>query len=240
MPNRTIQSVERRVHSQNGEDGIIEHLVGALIECNKTFYEIGCGTGERNNCTWLAQQGWVGVSVDRKHKRISQFLEMSKREALRVAVLAVTLTPSIAHRLVEIIDDPDVFSIDIDSIDWHIVRAMTLEGFRPKIAVCEYNATFMAQPVTVPWPMKGRTKETYFGASTQAWRNLWEPLGYRFVTVDSTGTNCFFIREDATDMTTIDMVDWLSWRDSEFQRARTQLNARRRWEQVRKRPLLYV
>ena len=36
----------------------------------------------------------------------------------------------------------DVFSIDIDSIDFYVTKAFLDMGFRPKIIVAEYNSVF--------------------------------------------------------------------------------------------------
>jgi hypothetical protein len=96
--------------------------------------------------------------------------------------------------------DFDVFSLDIDSIDFHILKAVLDLGYRPKILVLEYNSAFGPnQAVTVPYKaVFNRWDEhpdgIYYGASVMAWRILLEPLGYKFVTVDSSGTNAFFVK----------------------------------------------
>jgi hypothetical protein len=96
------------------------------------------------------------------------------------------------------VKDFDLFSLDIDSIDFHILKAALDSGYRPKILVLEYNSAFgPTQAITVPYkPVFNRWTEhpsgIYYGASVIAWRVLLEPLGYKFVSVDSSGTNAFF------------------------------------------------
>lgn len=96
--------------------------------------------------------------------------------------------------------DFDLFSLDIDSIDFHILKAALDLGYRPKILLVEYNSAFgPTQAVTVPYKddfnrWKEHRSGIYYGASIMAWRFLLEPLGYKFVTVDSSGTNAFFVK----------------------------------------------
>jgi len=233
-----LATIEKRVHSQNGEDGIIAYLVSALYECERRYLEIGCGNGKRNNCTWLAKQGWFGLAIDREAKRLEAFRAFCAIEGLHnVQTLAMPAERKSALTFAALMPDPDVFSIDIDSIDWHVAEAMVVAGFGPKIAICEYNAAFGARPITVtyryPFERPRGLKHFYFGASVAAWRRLWEPLGYRFVTVDSSGINCFFIKRDAADMAKIDRVDWLGWADSVGLKVATRKPAKARWRVIK-------
>lgn len=43
---------------------------------------------------------------------------------------------------ISLYNDPDVFSLDIDSTDYYIAKAVMAMGFRPKIFVVEYNSAF--------------------------------------------------------------------------------------------------
>ncbi len=233
-----LAAIEKRVHSQNGEDGIIAFLIDALHGCERRYLEIGCGTGKRNNCTLLAKQGWFGLAIDRKVKRLQAFRDFCAIEGLHnVQTLAMPAERKSAVEFARLMPDPDVFSIDIDSIDWHVAKAMTDAGFRPKIAVCEYNAAFGVRPITVayryPFERARGLKHFYFGASVAAWRRLWGPLGYRFVTVDSSGINSFFVKRDAADMARVDCVDWLAWADSAGLKVATGNTARARWRAVK-------
>ncbi|HEV3138584.1 MAG TPA: hypothetical protein VGZ26_11785, partial [Pirellulales bacterium] len=59
-----LQAAERRVYSQNGEDGVIEALFAMLGTTNKFFVEFGCGDGMQCNAAYLVEQGWTGLSMD--------------------------------------------------------------------------------------------------------------------------------------------------------------------------------
>lgn len=65
----------------------------------------------------------------------------------------------------------------------------------------------------MPYPLAHPVKHSYFGCGVAAWRNLLEPAGYRFVTVDSAGVNAVFIRADRCDPEALNGVEWLAWAD---------------------------
>jgi hypothetical protein len=95
--------------------------------------------------------------------------------------------------------DPDVFSLDVDGIDYHIAARILELGFRPKLWVVEYNPTFGPErSVAVPYSedfVRWRAHESglYYGASVAAWRKLFEGYAYEFITTDKSGTNAFFV-----------------------------------------------
>ena len=96
-------------------------------------------------------------------------------------------------------EDMDILSIDIDSYDYWVWQAV--EGYRPRIVVIEYNASFGPdRPVTVPAPAEtgGRLPGPahYQGVSITALERLGARKGYALVGGDSKGVNAFFLRRD--------------------------------------------
>lgn len=95
--------------------------------------------------------------------------------------------------------NPDVFSLDIDGIDYHIAAKIMELGFRPKVWLVEYNSAFGPdRSLTVPYRpdfIRWQAHESlfYYGASIAAWRKLFEAHGYHFLTTEKSGTNAFFI-----------------------------------------------
>jgi hypothetical protein len=170
------------VTSQHGEDAVIESLVSKLENCGRVFVEIGIAANE-NNTNALARAGWTGHVVERHPKRCASY----RRHGFPVTVHEMTVTP---ENLPSLPLEPDVFSLDIDSFDYSVAAALLQKGFRPRIAVLEYNRNFSGIKF-MPW---GPTdKYVNFGASLDAWRALWEPLGYVFVGTEAQ-VNCFFVR----------------------------------------------
>ena len=189
--------------SQHGEDGILEYLIQNLRTCDKYFLEIAAGDGLENCTAWLAlARKWSGVMVEGDQDLAEHCTQLFKHRIWNVSVRNCFVNLENIGEILSTLPmkDFDVFSLDIDSIDFHILKAVLDLGCRPKILVLEYNSAFGPnQAVTVPYkPVFNRWDEhpsgIYYGASVMAWRFLLEPLGYKFVTVDSSGTNAFFVK----------------------------------------------
>jgi len=94
----------------------------------------------------------------------------------------------------------DLLVIDIDGNDYWIWDA--IEGYFPKIVVCEFNSIFGANlALTVPYKEDFyRTREhfsnLYFGASLKALEILANKKGYDLVYVNNHGNDAFFVKTD--------------------------------------------
>lgn len=204
-----LKEVEFSRYSQNGEDGIIAHLSSRLKYCSNNFAEIGCGSGKENNTTWLVHNGWRGTVVDSKHARIEQYRARGFKD---VAAYCLKVVPQMADYLITIMPKHvDVFSLDIDSWDFHVMLNLLHRDFRPSIAVLEYNASFGPdRSICVPYPPRHSIKDIYYGASVSCWNSLMVKYGYQFVTVDSAGVNAFYLRDGAG---TFDLTS-CAWNDN--------------------------
>ena len=83
-------------------------------------------------------------------KGIAYFRECGVEE--RVKIINTAVTPSNINELLKIAQTPkdlDILSIDIDSYDYWVWKAV--EGYSPKIVIIEYNASFGPdRSVTIP------------------------------------------------------------------------------------------
>lgn len=207
MSKINLKESELRVNSQNGEDGILEAISSNLKSPNSIFLEIGCSDGRENNSTYLLKKNWNGLGVDADQNKISQFAKMAEEmgwaKQIRLAAGAVTHS-----NVTEVLDvfgnqEPDIFSLDIDSIDYYVMHKFLKEDFRPKIICAEFNPFLGDDPITVEYNEDFRRYQydpergLYFGVSLNAYRYLIEPFGYAFVGVNKDGCNCFFVRRDA-------------------------------------------
>lgn len=180
---------EKKVYSQHYEDGILEFLVNIVQPTNRTFLEIGWGNGMTNCCRYLLQDlGFAGTGFDLRQSKLAHPRLTSHAKFLSLDDVGFVLGTQGLN--------PGVFSLDIDSFDWHLLKAMLAQGFDPDIIVHEYNSHFGPE-----WAYTRRygTDVQYdgkvkFGASLGAYRKLLEP-NYTFVTVDSTGVNAFWIKK---------------------------------------------
>ncbi|WP_420562674.1 hypothetical protein [Thalassobaculum sp.] len=221
MSKINLESAEFRVNSQNGEDGTLEVLASYLKEPDKAFLEIGCSDGRENNSTYLLKKGWSGVGIDADADKIGQFAKMADElgwgKQLRLVAGAVSYFT--VPKVLEIVgnSEPDIFSLDIDSIDYYVMHKFLAEGFRPKIICAEFNPFLGDDPITVEYNEAFRRYEydpqrgLYFGVSLNAYRHLLEPYGYKFVGANKDGCNIFFVREDAFDAETLDRFEYLDF-----------------------------
>jgi hypothetical protein len=190
---------EKRITSQNGEDGIIEVMVTHIKHPNKKFLEIGWGDGGANMTINLLKQGWSGVAVDQSvpapgttdYEGLFHFQEY--------------VYPHTCKKYLKYIPkDCDFFSLDIDSFDYDIAKELLESGFRPKTVCVEINKLF-GMSVVGSFPYKDKTifkkklyrKTSYFGCSLEKYKRLWKQFGYTYFGYDSSATNAFFYHNDA-------------------------------------------
>ncbi|MHC4976579.1 MAG: hypothetical protein ACYTF7_08230, partial [Planctomycetota bacterium] len=143
---RDLIEFRHDVHSQFGEDGIIEEVLNRLRIESGWFVEFGAWDGKYlSNSRLLFERGWHGVFIEgdpRKHADLCREYEGHDRivplnawvgfdgDSRLDALLASTPTP---HEF-------ELLSIDIDSDDYHVWRA--LRDYTPKIVVIETNYSF--------------------------------------------------------------------------------------------------
>lgn len=183
---------EKRIHSQNNEDGIIEVMIDAIKDCEKIFLEIGWGDGINNMSRNLIEQGWSGVGIDVQPPSPTLSLPDNFTH------LNMYVTPNNMNLVVQHTSKIfDFFSLDIDSYDYEIAKWLLENNYRPKIACLEINPRF-GPTVCASFPymevpkVKLYRKTNIFGVSLQKYKLLWNHYGYKYFGYDSTATNVFF------------------------------------------------
>jgi hypothetical protein len=191
--------------SQHGEDGIVDHLCGILAEPNRLFVEIGSADGLECCTAWLAlARGYGGLMVEGDPGLAAMAHEVYEgrhRRSWSVYPRQAFATTETLPSLLKMCpcQDPDVFSLDIDGIDYWIASKALALGYRPRIWIVEYNSAFGPdRPVTVPYRpdfarWDAHESGLYYGVSIAAYRRLFEGYGYEFITVERSGTNAFFV-----------------------------------------------
>ncbi|MBU0753730.1 MAG: hypothetical protein KJ645_01230 [Planctomycetes bacterium] len=202
-----LEEVEFKIFSQNGEDGILLFLIAVAGSSSRCFLEIGIQDGQECNGANLANHlfwdGWFVegdlhmAALARLHFKMNRFTR--NRE---ISVLPVYVTRDNIHALLKDhgIQEVDLFSLDIDGMDWWIWKE--LHEIQPRIVVVEYNACFGPdRSLTVAYRdtfdrLAAHPSGLYYGASLSALIHLGKEKGYRFVGCDSSGINAFFVRND--------------------------------------------
>jgi hypothetical protein len=195
--------------SQNGEDGINDFLSHHLHQPNRYFLEIGASNGLDNNTAWFAvARRYHGLMVEARASRAARARATMKRVATGVDIVNSRVNADNAAALLAHMRTrtPDIFSLDIDGIDYHVMKSLLAAGLHPAIVVVEYNSAFGPErSVTIPHlpdfdVARAHATRLYYGVSVKAWHALLEPRGYRFLTVESNGVNAFFIEPAAFDV----------------------------------------
>lgn len=200
---------DRRVYSQNGEDGIIRFLMEHVASPAKTFVEFGFGLRENNCLRLVLQEGYSGLYMDGFEPSVRVFNECARQHGLKGVSASVeyltidNINTTIAKHGFD--REVDIYSIDVDGVDYWLWEAST--AINPRLVIIECNTSFGPDAsVTVPYEAsfdrnsKGANGH-YHGASISALSKLALRKGYALLGCDSIGANAFFLRRDLLDET---------------------------------------
>lgn len=198
---KNISNTEFKIYSQNGEDGIIDYLTKQLNIAKPKFLEIGIGDYSESNTRFIYERtspkGMVVDCINDLEKKIKKKVKIWKGD---LKIINKEINSSNALQLLNkdnMLHDLDLFSIDIDGIDYWILDK--LPKHFSKIVVLEYNPTFgFDLEITVPNISNfDRTKYHYsnlcFGMSFRAAVNLMDKKGFYFVGSNFLKNNAFFV-----------------------------------------------
>jgi len=184
-----LQPFEKKVYSQNGEDGITLKIFECIGTTNKYYVEFGVENGDECNTRVLREHhGWQGLMMDGNHQN----------DAINLRQEFITVE-NINHlfQKYQVPKEFDLLSIDIDFNDFYIWNTL-ISKYRPRVVIIEHNATHLPDEdkVVIYHPTQTWDETNYFGASLLALKNLGNKHGYTLVYADNRGVNLFFVRTD--------------------------------------------
>jgi hypothetical protein len=192
-PRRWFDEYLSDTHSQFGEDGIVQELLRRLgVERGGVCVEFGAWDGNHLSNTKLlfTTRDYSGLLIECNRERYEHLVQNYKKFP-RVVCVNARVGFEGAERLDAILRNhniPKVFdllSIDVDGTDYHIWKS--LNDFRPKVVVIEFNPTIPNSEIFVQ-PADSRISQ---GSSLKAMHELGEQKGYVLVAV--TRINAFFV-----------------------------------------------
>ena len=195
-----LQSKERSVYSQHGEDGVFEALIGKIPTAGNFIVEFGAYDGicMSNSRYHVNEKGWSALLIEADSRFYSSLRDLYKDNHEVKTVKSFVTTDNINDLFhdASVPQDFDILSIDIDSIDYYVWEALT--EFTPKIVVIEYNASIPPDQTYVVEESKavecsGTSRE---GASILSLYELGKRKGYQLVYAELNGANLFFVHED--------------------------------------------
>lgn len=198
-----LSDVEVKVFSQNGEDGIIDYLLNKLKIDSKNFVEIGVGDYRESNTRFLYHKyhprGLIIDYIDDMEKKVKPFLNFWKGD------LTICKKKIDSKNILDVLNkncnfEIDIFSLDIDSIDYWIINE--LKPNISKVFIAEYNHVFGSElEITVP-NISGFERNNYhysnlcYGMSLKALIKLMNKKNYYFIGTNIQKNNAFFISND--------------------------------------------
>ena len=212
---KNLSDADYKVFSQTGEDGIIDYLLYSLNIKVPKFVEIGVGDYRESNTRYIFQKNCSkGLIVDKNknlEKKVSKIVKLWKGD-LTVTETVVT-SENILHILNsnEFDNNLDVFSLDVDGIDYWILEVLPEK--LSKIVILEYNPTFGSNlEITVP-NLNDFDRKKYhysflcYGASLQAFIKLMNKKKYVFVGTNIACYNAFFVLESEINKLNLNLPD---------------------------------
>lgn len=188
-----MEQYEKSIYSQQGEDGIIARIFEVIGTDTKVCVDIGAYDGRiTSNVMALEDAGWRAVKFEGGEIADTE-------EAKRNGVIKQWVEPENVVELLErwnVPKDFDFLSLDIDSIDYHVLKTMLDAGYQPRAMVTEYNGSYgPVLPVVVRYPVDpGKLWGDYYGASLAAFYYLLKENGYQLVYCEKEGVNAFWVK----------------------------------------------
>jgi hypothetical protein len=182
----------KNVHSQNGEDGVIEELLKRLNLEDKWCCEFGAWDGKNaSNTLKLVKEGFNSVMIEGDESKFIELLETSKEYPNIIPINKyVDLNNNSLDKILSETTIPEEFtllSIDTDSEDYKYWDS--LKNYKPIIVIIEINSGI--NPIKNYQNNDNNDKE--FNTSFYAMYNLGKKKGYEFVC--HTG-NMIFVRKE--------------------------------------------
>jgi hypothetical protein len=177
-------------YSQFGEDGIIAKILETIGTENSWCFEAGAWDGKYlSNTHALMKAGWSGVFVEgNSAKMIDLQATYGSNQKAHLRNAMIGLDGGGVDRILAstpIPKDFDLFSLDIDGLDYYVWDA--LSDYRPRIAIIEFNPSVPNDVVFV----QDKNPELNQGCSLLALVQLGKRKGYELVAV--TNVNAIFV-----------------------------------------------
>lgn len=194
------------VHSQHGEDGILEKIIETVGDKEKWCVEFGAWDGMHltNTRNLIQSHGFSAVLIEASKSR-SVELRSNYKDNSKVTTVQKFVGFEADDGLDSILkntpipQDFTLLSIDIDGNDYHVWEA--IKNYQPKIVVIEFNPTF---PVGVEF-VQPRESNVNQGSSLSSIVRLAKEKGYELVSVLE--INAFFVKRELYPLFRIECND---------------------------------
>lgn len=180
---------EKKIYSQNGEDGITVKLIELIYDgntSNKFYIEFGVENGTECNTRILRElYNWTGLLMDGGNENAD--INLRKEFITQENIVELFKKYNVPYNI-------NLLSVDIDFNDFYVLKEI-LKHYECDIIICEYNSTHLAhEDKIVIYDKDGKWNwSNYFGASLLSLDKLGKKYDYSLIYCDNKGVNCFLI-----------------------------------------------
>jgi hypothetical protein len=201
-PGRELRDAEFCVHSQWGDDGIIQYLIQHVAYGPDSFVEFGVSDyTEANTRFLLVNDNWRGMIIDGSSENMERVRASEIYWRYDLTAIDAFITRDNINELISSAGfrgPLGILSVDIDGNDYFVWDA--IDVVTPAIVIAEYNAVFGPDlAVSVPYDpgfrrTQAHSSNLFWGCSLAALCHLAEKKGYVFVGCNSHGNNAYFVK----------------------------------------------
>jgi hypothetical protein len=174
----------RNVHSQCGEDGVLQEILRLLPDRDQWCVEFGAWDGKHlsNTCRLIEEEHYHAVLIEGnpvKFRELTAAFPGNDRVHPLLRFVGWEGPGTLDRILAEtpIPRNFDLLSIDIDGNDWHVWKALV--DYRPKVVIIEFNPSM---PTELDW-VQEPDFSNQTGCSLHALERLGKEKGYELVSV---------------------------------------------------------
>ena len=178
---------EKKIYSQNGEDGITLEIIKRLNIENGFYVEFETQNGSECNTRILREKyNWKGLLMDGSHQNDN--INLKKEFITRENILTLFNKYNVPKNF-------NLLSIDIDFNDFYVLHKI-LQNYSMDIIILEYNAYFHPNEDSIIKydPNGGWDGTNYFGASLLSYTKLLNKFDYSLIYTEKKGVNAFFVK----------------------------------------------
>ena len=188
-----LEIFEKKIFSQNGEDGITMKLVELIYNGNndnKFYVEFGVENGMECNTRILREYyNWKGLQMDGGNE--NDKFNLRKEFITKENVVELFRKYNVPQNI-------NILSVDIDFNDFYCLKEI-LANYKCDIIICEYNSAHLAnEDKIIIYDKNGGWDgvSAYFGASLLSLDKLGKKYNYSLIYCDAKGVNRFLIHND--------------------------------------------
>jgi hypothetical protein len=183
-----------QIKSQSWQDGVLAYVFQNIGVTNRFYVEFGFnapsfdGGSGANSYVLHNHFGWTGLLLDGDNENAAINLR-------KVGFITPDNIVDIFKKH-DVPREPDYVSIDIDSYDIWLFKALVSGGFRPRVLTIEYNANFpLGANMSCTPESRTHAFDRAFGASLGAFGEVADETGYAIVQVVP-GLDVVLVRRD--------------------------------------------